>query len=51
MNREGGIWMRDMIDPKQLIRESTVAELCQTAEEFYRNLLGVHAHAPLFDSP
>ena len=30
--------MPDMIDPKQLMKELTVAELCQTAEEFYRNL-------------
>ena len=30
--------MRQRIDPKQLIRELTLAGLCQTAEEYYRNL-------------
>lgn len=30
--------MPEMIDPKQLIRELTVEELCQTAEAYYANL-------------
>ena len=29
--------MHTKIDPKQLMKELTVAELCQTAEEFYRH--------------